>query len=163
MKPGATTLPAASITRFASPARPPTATTRPPTIDTSPRRPGNPEPSTIKPLEMTRSSTVCLLHVKLSFERREHHAPRLPDEFVDRADPGRVERGSTRFLVERDRRCATAVVGELHLDLGAAVVSADDGRTCDDGVHARGGGSVNTMSLGSSPPGRPIAARIARC
>src|SRR3954447_7821185 len=122
MKPGAMTRPFASSTRCASPARPPTPTTLPSWIDTSPRRPGRPEPSTISPLRMTRSS-MC---VSLSFESREHDAPRPSHQLVERADTGAVERRDARLLVERDRCCAAVVVGELHLDLGPAVVATDN-------------------------------------
>ena len=56
MKPGATTSPLASITRFAFPSGTrPTATIRSPGIATSPRNHGLPVPSTIRPLRMTRS------------------------------------------------------------------------------------------------------------
>src|SRR6187549_3322258 len=92
------------------------------------------------------------------FECGEHDAPRLSEQIVERADSGSVERGGARLFVERDRRGAAVVVGELHLDLGTSVMSADDGGTRDDGGHRAGGGSVNTMSLGRSP----IVRRAAR-
>src|SRR4249920_599263 len=127
MNPGATTRPVASSTRCASPARPPTATTLPPTIEMSPWRPGSPEPSTISPLRMTRSSMCfsllgefclvefCLVEFwligVLSSECREHDAPRLSHQLVERADAGAVERGRAGLLVERDRRRAAVLVG----------------------------------------------------
>src|SRR6478735_9030763 len=159
MNPGATTRPVASSTRCASPARPPTATSLPPLIEMSPWRPGRPEPSTISPLRMTRSSMDVPLLALLLFECREHGAPRTSHQLVERADPCPVERGSAGLLVERDGRGAAVVVGELDLDLGPSVVAADDGGARDGRGHRAGGGSVNTTSLGS----RPMVRRAARC
>ena len=53
----------------------------------------------------------------------------LSHQLVERADACRVERGDARLLVERDRRRAAVVVGQLDLDLGTSVVAADDGGT----------------------------------
>src|SRR5207248_1385695 len=59
-KPGATTLPCASTTRFADPLSLPISTILPSFTATSPRNPGMPEPSTIRPLRINRSYAIGL-------------------------------------------------------------------------------------------------------
>ena len=97
------------------------------------------------------------------FQGWEHDRPGLPDELVDRADARRVERRGARLLVERDGGPAAIAVGELHFDLGPSIMPADDGGTTDDRGHRAGGGSMNTMSLGSSSTAGGRARRMARC
>ena len=58
MKPGATTMPSASIVRSAGARMRPISATRPSLTPTSPRKRGIPEPSTIVPLRIRRSKVI---------------------------------------------------------------------------------------------------------
>ena len=58
MKPGVTTAPSASITRFAASVTRPIRAIRPPEIATSAEKPGIPLPSITRPPRITRSNAM---------------------------------------------------------------------------------------------------------
>src|SRR6478736_2393361 len=60
MKPGATTRPSASIVRVAGPLSLPISAILPSLTPTSPRNPGIPEPSTMRPLRINRSYAIAI-------------------------------------------------------------------------------------------------------
>src|SRR5881628_3167750 len=85
MKPGATTWPAASITRCASPRSPAsTAATRSPSTATSARRAGPPVPSTTEPFRMSSDQVIDSPRRGLRLARPNHA---LSFEDPDRRHP----------------------------------------------------------------------------
>ena len=107
----------------------------------SPRYAGSPVPSMIKPLRIARSST------RLSNgEGGQQGVERLADELIDRCDAVGVEHANHGFVIERDVRAATVVVGQFDQHLGVAVVTGGNRGGADHRRHATGGSTKNHVA-----------------
>ena len=127
-KPGATARPVASIVRLAAGSAGPTDTILPFAMPRSPRKAGSPEPSTIRPFWMARSS-MSSSAFRVSGARISHALPRRSSRL---ATPARVERRGRGLLVEPHARTGAVRIAHPQHQLGTPVVSGGDLRVLDD-------------------------------
>src|SRR5262245_24744267 len=113
----------------------------------SPRKAGRPEPSTMRPLRMTRSSMGFS-----SGKDVEQTLPGLAAEIVGRLRIALFEKLPGAAGIERDGAERAVLVAHAHLELGLAVVPGHDVRARDD-----------RLSRHASPPRAAARRRSRRC